>query len=85
MSLPEIRTGEPWIWPDGSPVRVAGPCAAVSAHQQHDAHLWAAPRRPGEYLQGIECSGYPVPPTWAEQEAQRVWRAHVDSALAAVR
>lgn len=84
VNLPEIRTGEPWVWPDGTPVRMAGPCAAVEARQTHGAHPWQ-PEAMAGVLGPVECSGYPVPPTYAEQETQRAWDRHCASALKVAR
>lgn len=84
--LPLLESGQPWVWPDGTPVRVWGPCPSTSIHPEHlfRAPHWAS--RHGEAI--VECPGYPAPLTredvegcLADLERRVAWEKHVEDAL----
>jgi len=36
VNLPDLRVGEPWVWPDGYPVRVSQQCDDPAEHVPHE-------------------------------------------------
>lgn len=79
--LPLIVSGEPWVWPDGTPVRRWGPCGSRADHARH---YWRAEDQSPAW-DVIECPGWPKPPTREERHRAWAWDLHVEEALEVAR